>query len=403
MKQKQAPPKRLSLVQFCYWGGTTVMVSFMVIFLREAGYSDIQSGLVASWVAAGTMLLQPALGFLSDSVFPARKLLVACFAVGLPVALVLPMLGQGLLLSAGVVALSLLCEPQATLIDNYIIRMKEKAPEVDYGKVRAWGPMGSATAALLAGTIGWLAALRPMFYLVAGFFALCLLLLSRCEEMSCPNKRAPGNATGASTGFRGAIYTLLHTPVYLLFIGCCSLFQFAMRTATTFLGLVVAEAGGGSLELGLLLCVVYAGQMPFIHWAGRRLDAGVGCEKIFWLAMGLGTLRLSLFGLGLPFGIMLVTQLLQAAQTGLYTRVFVQHITDIIPRNIHATATSIGAAVSLGTGQMVGGIVHGRVIASAGAGASALLSAGVMAGTLVLFVLGSLWLHKREQKQVAGT
>lgn len=399
------------MLLFCYWAGTTVLVSYMVTYLKEAGYKGGASGVIVSMVAGGSLILQPLTGYLSDSVIPPRKLLIICFAAAIPLGLLMPFLSGGIILSAVITALCLLCEPQATLLDNYILRIKEIATDTDYGKIRSWGPAGSAVSSLFVGLLASYIGLRPKFYIVAFFLAACVFILLKCDEMPCPNKKKKtASARGRNKtdtenkeamGPLEAVKSLAKIPGYLLFIVCCGLFQFAMRTATSFLGLVVSGQGGGSAELGILLFVVYAGQTPFMQWAGQRLSSGATCGSLFILASALGALRLYLFSLTLPFWIMAVTQLLQAAQTGIYTRVFVQQITDITPKPIHTTATSIGAAVSLGMGQIVGGIVHGRIIEASGASASAMLSAAVMLGNIALFVFLMKKINQKNEKKCA--
>lgn len=283
-------------------------------------------------------------------------------------------------MSAGVVALSLLCEPQATLFDSLFLRSRAHSPELDYGKIRSWGPLGSALGALAAGAMGLILPLSWLYALVAVFFGMGLLLL---RSLGREEERMAADAPGPLA----ALGELIKNPAYVLFVACCGLYQFSMRTATTFLGLIMADRGGGSLELGLLLGVVYAGQLPFMRWAGRRLDGGMGCPSLFGLSMLLGVVRLGLLAVSLPFGLVLVTQLLQAAQTGLYTRIFVPHMADITPPALQATAAGLGAALSLGMGQIVGGLVHGALIEAAGPSASAWLSAGVMATTYLLYRL----------------
>ena len=162
---------RLSAALFFYWAGVSVMVGFLATVLRHMGYSATQNGRIASAVALGTLLLQPTLGYLGDRTTPPRRLLMLCLTAGLPLGMYLPFLGRGWALSAGVVALSLLCEPQATLFDSLILRSRAHSPELDYGKIRSWGPLGSALGALAAGAMGLILPLSWLYALVAVFLA----------------------------------------------------------------------------------------------------------------------------------------------------------------------------------------------------------------------------------------
>ena len=177
-------------VQGFYWCAYCTYFGFLVLYMQNHGYSNVQCAQAQVLIAVATLITQPLIGYLTDSFITCKKFLLVTTALAVPVAFLLQASVSSPILCYGAIVLqSILFYPAASLIDSWTMALREKDSQVQYPLTRSAGSVLYALTALAFGNV--IAALgdgiiAPSFLLFSVLLFLCTCFL---EETPCRNKQ----------------------------------------------------------------------------------------------------------------------------------------------------------------------------------------------------------------------
>jgi PPP family 3-phenylpropionic acid transporter len=138
----------LSALQLLFWSALVTVFGFLVLYLNDLGYTKLQIGIVVTCISLFKIAAQPFWGYLCDLLRTVKVILAICMGLAVVSALMIPLFST--VFPVVVLLISLLSMTYQTIpsvLDGWIVRLKEKHPQIDYGKIRALGSLGVAVTA----------------------------------------------------------------------------------------------------------------------------------------------------------------------------------------------------------------------------------------------------------------
>ena len=354
-----------SLIQLIYWSANCVLYAFMVMFLKANGFSDSVCGIVSALLSGMSIIIQPLMGYISDTYITGKKLLLGCFAVAIPFTMVLPYtVSLGVIFIGAVTVLSFFDNYQFAIIDAWVIKLKPICPDLDFTRIRSFGSLGYGITALIFGNLIAKFGFNIMFYTHSLLLLLVVLLMLPLPEAPCLNKTEHGKSNKLS--FLDVTKLLIANKRYVILIISVCVYQFANRAPITFLALLIKAAGGDSADLGMATFASAGFEFPVMIVLSTFIKKGAKMPYLFATAMLINVSRLFILSMRLEISTIITLQVIGAVAMGIYITVFTQYIGSITPHSITATATTIGTALTMGVGGVIGNISGGFIIENLG-------------------------------------
>lgn len=374
-------------VYFFYYGGYCIFSSYMVMFLTEKGYSATLCGMITSLTLAINLLTQPIVGYMTDTILSARRLLPICVGVvALLCALCTWNTQRPWVCLPAMVAAAGVAYPFSQLLDAWVNCSRELDPGLVYSRIRAGGSIGFALASMAAGwyfkQFGW----DGYFILQAGCFLVMLPFLHWLPDVKLGNRRGAG---GPGMSPADCVWTALSSGEYRLCLLICTVYWFSHRPVGSYLSLIVESRAGGPETYGAVCGVGAAVEFLGLLLLGylQRKDR-LPLSLCMACALGTGVLR-PLCILLLP-GIwpLYLGQVLQSVSFAFFYGGSAEWFTRSAHPAIRSFCISVGLTVSSVGGTILANLLGGGLCDLRGTGALVWLSLIVSGGNVLLLSAG---------------
>lgn len=351
-------------VQGFYWCAYCTYFGFLVLYMQNHGYSNVQCAQAQVLIAVATLITQPLIGYLTDSFITCKKFLLVTTSLAVPVAFLLQASVSSPILCYGAIVLqSILFYPAASLIDSWTMALREKDSQVQYPLTRSAGSVLYALTALAFGNV--IAALgdgiiAPSFLLFSVLLFLCTCFL---EETPCRNKQQKNvnqEATRRISGMEAA-KTLLQNKTYVFFVLSCLLYHIANKSTGCFISNYVTNIGGDSGGLGLLMFFSAMVEFPSMMVMGkiiRRYPLG----GLHLFALSGVVIKNFFFLIASSMPLLVIGRLAEGMSYGTYVYIFVEYICRNTPKQLNVTAISLGTAMTSALGGIIGNYAAGLIL-----------------------------------------
>lgn len=361
---------RACFVYVVLFAGSGFNQPFFPLWLSAHGITDWQISLIISAPLLLRIAVTPAIGSFADRSGQRNRTAQALACVVLLFALALG--GSDgfwpiLLLYGGMTVLSQAIPP---LIEANVIQMVRLGIARNYGRMRLWGSVGFAGAAVTGGFIlgaGGPQAVFTAFTLVLALQILVLLALP-------PSVPTPPDARRQPVALR-------RQPLLLAVFAAAAMVLTSHTVFNVFGSIYLREHGYSERAVGALWALATSAEVA-MFWAGPRLATAFGPFGLLTLAAAAATLRWTLMATAPDFRLVPLLQLLHAATFSCSYLGLMRFVETNVTDERGATAQS--AFVTL-TGLMTAGatLAVGPIYQVAGSGAF-LAAAGLAAAALVL-------------------
>lgn len=351
-------------VQGFYWCAYCTYFGFLVLYMQNHGYSNVQCAQAQVLIAVATLITQPLIGYLTDSFITCKKFLLVTTALAVPVAFLLQASVSSPILCYGAIVLqSILFYPAASLIDSWTMALREKDSQVQYPLTRSAGSVLYALTALAFGNV--IAALgdgiiAPSFLLFSVLLFLCTCFL---EETPCRNKQQKNvnqEATRRISGMEAA-KTLLQNKTYVFFVLSCLLYHIANKSTGCFISNYVTNIGGDSGGLGLLMFFSAMLEFPSMMVMGKIICRyPLGGLHLF--ALSGVVIKNFFFLIASSMPLLVIGRLAEGMSYGAYVYIFVEYICRNTPKQLNVTAISLGTAMTSALGGIIGNYAAGLIL-----------------------------------------
>ena len=386
-------------VQGFYWCAWCCYFSFLVLYLQNHGYSNVQCAQTQVFIAVATLVAQPFIGYLTDTYVPCKKYLLITCAVAIPAAFLLQMtVSNPVLCYIAIILQALLFYPTSSIIDSWTMALRERDPQVQYPVTRSAGSVLYSITALVFGNV--ISALgdgiiAPSFLIFAVLMFLCVLFL---EETPCSNKggakKDAQHADEERISGLEAVKLLLKNRIYILFVLSCLFYNLANKATGCFISNYVSDIGGDSGGIGLLLFFSALVEFPAMMIMGKIIKR-CSLSYLHMIALSGVVIKNLFFVFATSMPLLVIGQIAQGLSYGFYVYIYLEFLREHTPKQLSVTAITLGSAMSASLGGIVGNYLAGVVLDTMGLYPLSVIFTVVAAAGIVAF-LPVLFLKKKE-------
>ena len=240
--------------------------------------------------------------------------------------------------------------PIMSLADSFTVENMQS-----FGGLRAWGAVGFAAAVFLAGNVAEAAGIDKIFWFYIISFAIAAAIIKSIKHTGAHSRR--GEAADANE----KSYRSVLSDKYIRRLILCAFFMGGTNVANnTYFSFLYIEGGGTVAGVGAAMLLMVGSEVPFMAWC-EKLARRVTKERIILAAMVISVVRFLLYGMGLPWWMLIVLSFSQGAVNGILLIEFVRYVADLAPKGSESLAISayyiIGSNLSTICCQLAGGVI----------------------------------------------
>lgn len=384
-------------VQSFYWGAYCMFFGFLVMYMQNHGYTNLQCAQFQVAIAVVSLVTQPLYGYLADTYITCKRIILIVSVLSVPLAFLLPaVIGVPALAFCVVSVQAMLVYNTTSLIDMWTVQLREADRGVNYGLTRSMASIIYSVSCLIYGklieTVGeWV--LTPSFAVFTALLLVCVLLL---EEVPCKNATPSGEEGGSRISGMGAAKLLAGNRVYVIFILSEFFLQIVMKGVGNFTNNFVVELGGASGELGAMYFISSFCEVPVLFLMERLLKR-VRQDYIYLAVLSLTGIRLLVLYFGSSIPALVCAQMFTGMAYITNAYLMIEYICRCTPGQLNSTALTLGLAITGALGGIVGNYVAGALIDSFGLKVFVLFMLGMTALALLTFLPGLFSKKKREE------
>lgn len=346
---------RFTLVYMALFLPFAVATPYLQVLLHKRGFGKEAIGWALGTLEVMAVVAPPLWGCLADRTGRAVRLLFFAALGCIPTFLLFGVV-QGTLSAVVAAVLFGMCyRPMIPLTDGITFHHIHSRGG-DYGQVRVGGSVAFMLATLVLEAVG-IADSEGGRMILFGMTVACMLHVGGISLIPRRECRE-GLAQTTSPDARGGMRVFLKRP-FLTFMLCAFLGRVAMMSYYGFFSLYLRDVHGFPYA-GLMWCIGPLSEIPVIYFS-RRIMAKIGVRNLF--ALGLAGCAVRLVGFSLATGLTFVValQFLHALTFGAYHTASVTYVSRAVPLHLQRSAQTLFAAVTMGGGGLLGGVLGGIV------------------------------------------
>ncbi len=383
---QRSPYWRAAIFYFSLWAIIGCQMPFFNVYFARLGLSGLQIGILSAAFPLMTLFVGPALSLLADRRrWQKRMLLISIGGTGALLILFLfprtfaPLLGL-------VLVRAVLFSPMMSLGDGMVARMAARH-HIDFGKLRLWGSLSFAVAALVCGALWERLGFQAMFIVTSVLTLPVLWAATGLEERppAAPVTSVHVTAPAASP----TLLDVRRDRGLIAILVAVSLVGIAEGMYGAFSGIYLDRLGGGQILVGALFGLSALAELPVMHYSGA-IFRKLGKPVSILLAYGLVGLAFVGYALARQPWLMLAFAMLKGMGFALYFVGNVSLMDERAPESWTSTLQSLMNAASRGLAPLLtvplGGWLAdsmGLPIVFIGSGIAALLAAVVFLGAVL--------------------
>ncbi len=366
---------------------------FIALYYRHLGLSGAEIGLLTAMLPFATAVLAPGWGFIADRYGAHRLILRGALIFAAVAALAITRFTTFAPIAGLVALLALVAAPTLPFLDSFGITISQKQG-LGYGRIRVWGSAGYIVASAV---VGWLMGRSVSSLFLLTYAAALLLTAAATLGLPALHER-PSQRT-----WRGSA-AVLRRPAMLVLLLTTYLVSVSTTAIYNFLGIYLAELGGGATFVGAANALAAVSELPVLMF-GATLAAWIGNRRLLLLAIAVYMLRYLAYSVAPGPAWILPIQLLHGLSFGANLMASVTLVNDIAGAELAATAQGLlASAFAFGsiTGSLAGGVLLDRF----GVVVIFRLAALCALAGLAIFILGSRVMVAAEassRETVAGS
>jgi len=323
-------------------------MSFFNVYLEEIGFTGLRIGIINGIYWSTMVFVVPVWGMMADR-FGTRRVLLSVTVVAIFLVAAMGFITSFVALILFVFLLSLFFHPLGALTDSLAIYHVKTRNRLNYGKLRVWGSLGWAIAAISVGILSS-GRLQIIFMVSSGCLVMMFLVVLLQKNEHSPDKRI---VITWST-----IRKILSQGKLIRFFILIFLIGVLASPLQLFINLYFTEIGGDSKIVGLNFAIQSISEIPFFfiaYWLIRKF----GEIRILILTLVFTVIRLSLYGIIDDPSIAVLLATTQGVTFSLLLVVMVEFIQNRIAPNLRATGQSLVWAFHFGAGLSIGNVLIG--------------------------------------------
>jgi PPP family 3-phenylpropionic acid transporter len=351
MKQDKTSTILLKSTFFFAFIGLSSWLTFFNLYLKEIGFNGSQTGIMGSLFPATMLFVVPLWGYLADRFGKINIITIVMTAALLFIPAYLIHYSFIYILFVTIM-LSIFYTPFGSIIDSISLDHIQFYKRSSYGKLRLWGSVGWATAALSTSyIIDKVGSYSVIFPIASGCFLIAMIIIRFFYKPPKAQK------SQGSLKLRESL-SLLKKKEIIIFVVILFLYGIASSPIFQFLNLYYDEIGASSKLIGYAFAIQSITELPFFIYADKIVKR-FGARRVLFFAMAITGLRFLLYYwinnpayallVGLAHGISISLMLVSA----------VSYLHKYVPAHLRASGQSLIWAFYIGAGGAAGNLLSG--------------------------------------------
>lgn len=350
--------KQFSIIYFLQNFVICLFFSYVVLYLKDTGYTESQIGTLMSVSTIVTILSQPLVGYISDQFISIKKIYMIISASMLFLVIAFPFIRENIvLLYVAYMFISLTGRSSNMAIDNYVTKLATIRSGLDFGFVRGIGSLGYAIIAIVSGYLISYFGYNILFILHTISMLALLFFTYRAEDLPAHVDKGAGKRVN----FLAAMKLILKNKSFALFIASISIAWVGISASTTYIPVTIERIGGTSGSYGLAISLAALSEIPVL-WNYYRLYRYASVETWLLISLCVYGLRMIIMLLFPYVPVVVASHALQSVSFGLFLPFFFRRIQDIVPPEFYSSALSVATSLYSGVGAMIGSFLGGIVL-----------------------------------------
>ena len=357
MQQYKKQVTKFSILQWFFWSSWATYGAYLVYYLTDMGYSNIEIGAIISVRTFMGLIGEPILGYLSDIYNTNKKLFILGMIAIALVVLPFPYYNWYFILISTAV-IGFFWAPQQSILDSWILKSSEKLAS-NYGFMRAWGSLGFAiVAAILI-----MASITAFYISDAPHKNKIVQNVSQNDGFSGQESNTGENYEKDSTNqqnnrnplilFKNIEYTMILISAILVFIPNSIIF--------TYLPNFIKGVGGTTTLLGIVMFLNAVSEAP-IFFFGKKMLVKFKPIPLLLLSTIFYLIRVIVVYEAVSKFNFLVFGVLQSLSFGILLITARFHINFLAPEHLKTTAQSIFTMSIFGIGGIIASMSGGVIM-----------------------------------------
>jgi len=378
-KMHSINPKQLqySVLQFMFWATFAAYYPFMVVFLRNKGFSNTTIGLIVAINSLIVLFAQPFWGMVSDAMQSIKKVVIFCLAVAVVLLQPVPFVSSALFVGTILALVTAFESPLVPLLDNWIIQGIKIEKDLSYGSIRLWGSLGFAGMVQIYGRFinrFSIHVLFPIFLLMG-----CITIIV-CIWVKTDRPVSSGSEQGLNIG------RLFKNYYYVSFLIFAIIISIPHRSAFVFLPNLMETLGGSDGDLGMVFAVMALSEVPVFLYT-KVLLKKFKPVKLMVFSSSFFIIRQILYIISTSPIHLMGIQALQGPSFALFYNGMVYYIDELAPAELKSTAQTFANSMFFGLSGIIGSYAGGWIIDNYGLKSMYLMGTLISAGVSILFLL----------------
>ncbi len=373
MQQYKKQVTKFSLLQWFFWSSWATYGGYLVYYLSDMGYSNIEIGTIISVRTAMGLMGEPILGYLSDVYNTNKGLFILGMITIALVVLPFPFYNWWFILLA-TATIGFFWAPQQSILDSWILKSSDKLAS-NYGFMRAWGSLGFAIMVVIFGktidVFGW----GILFISFAVLLIITAIIAVNISDAPHFGKEKSNNSddnfnnrqdnyNDASVAqqkvnrnplilFKNIEYTMIVISSILVLIPANIIFIYLPN--------FIKGVGGTTTLLGVVLFLNAVSEAP-IFFIGKKLLVKFKPIPLLLLATIFYLIRVVVVYEAVSQINFLVFGALQSLSFGILLITVRFHINNLAPEHLKTTAQSIYTMSIFGIGGIFASLFGGAIM-----------------------------------------
>ena len=363
-----------SSLQFFFWSTWAVYGAYLVYYLTDLGYSNMEIGTLMSIRTFMGLIGPPIVGYICDRL-ENRKIIfiISMILMGIFVA---PMTFYGdLMLTISIGVVGFLWEPQQSVLDSWILETSDHTAH-NYGFMRAWGSIGFAIVVTIFGQIiekyGW-----RVHFLSYGIIVLIVVIIAsnikdnsyselkqqhknKSKEKAENPKIAAAKTVEAELDEKN-IMRLFKNKDYIFILLITLLIFIPNQMIFVYLAPIIKSVGGNSTDLGYTLFFNALSEAP-IFFAAKYFLEKYKTNSLLLFSAFFYLLRFIIAAAATSPVYFLFFGMLQSLSFGVFLVAVRYYVKLVAPAALKTTAQSVALMSAFGVGGIVGSLLGGYLI-----------------------------------------
>ncbi|OPH46645.1 MFS transporter [Paenibacillus ferrarius] len=349
----------LKVFNFVLYGALAIYSTFFALYLKDIGFSNVQIGLLVAGGPLIGLVANPFWAYCADRFRNNKRILIICLIGNFSVMQFVFMTESYPLIYSLMLFYFTFQSPLFTQSNSLILNVIEGTNR-KFGEFRAWGSLGWALIAVIAGPIiGWLGINK--LWIV--FDAMLLFAIFFTFLMPSGNEREQ-KAKFTNKGY----FTVFQNKYFLIFVCLGVLISIPNSMNTTFLSIYIRGLGGTNTVVGWAAFATAILEVPVFLLLDRYLKKNsrtmLGWLTVISLLFSARWLLMSVASSAIQ---VIFIQLLHAITFGGYYYVGTQLTSHLVPGEYRSSGQAVYGLTWGGISGIIAGILGGWMFENLGA------------------------------------